>query len=180
MPAFDPPVLTSWTGWPDLLEGPYFVVLHWALTDDAARVECVGLDLRTYADESLKHVEDYRGPRAEQAADRAITTDLWRSIRVRELIDRERRAFAEHMDESPWAEIWSKPPPRGDYLRRGDHEAVAAVYLHALAAGKRPRKAVAETFHLSPSAAAKRIARAREHGLIPATSRGRTHETRQR
>jgi len=178
MPQFDPPVLTTWSGWPDLLTGPYVVVFRWALTPEINRVECVGLEVRTYADESLPGVENWAGPREPEASRRAVTAQLWRSLRVRELIDTERRSLADKIGDASWKELWRREPPRGDYLRRGDHEKVAAVYRAALAAGEPPRRAVARAFQLSPSAAANRIARARAHGLIPATTRGRTHETR--
>lgn len=180
MSTFEPAVLRSWRGWPDFLEGPYFLVFHWALTPDGQRVECVGVDLRTYADEEMSGVkEGWRGPRAEDASARTITTDVWRSLRLGELVDSERRAFAEQIGRDPqfasWAATWRRPRPRGLHLARGDHRAVADIYLEAMRAGDPPRQAVADTFGISPSSAANRIARARAHGLLPATTRGRTH-----
>jgi hypothetical protein len=46
-------------------------------------------------------------------------------------------------------------------------EEVAKTYLSAQRAGARPTKAVADRFYLSPSAAGKRVMRARQLGLIP-------------
>lgn len=50
---------------------------------------------------------------------------------------------------------------------------VAAVYLEAWERGASPTKAVAEYFHISATAAAKRVAKCREAGLIEKTAKGR-------
>jgi hypothetical protein len=50
---------------------------------------------------------------------------------------------------------------------------VAAIYMAAWRARGNPTKAVAESLSLSRSAAAKRVARARQAGLLPATTKGR-------
>jgi hypothetical protein len=49
-------------------------------------------------------------------------------------------------------------------------ERAAAIYAEAFAAGLPPTKTVAEQLNLSRSAAAKRVARAREHGLLAKTT----------
>jgi hypothetical protein len=56
-----------------------------------------------------------------------------------------------------------------------DHLAqVAAVYNHALRTPPhKPTKAVAETFGLTPGAAAKQVSRARKSGLLKATTPGK-------
>lgn len=50
---------------------------------------------------------------------------------------------------------------------------VAAVYLEAWERGDPPTKAVAEHFHISSTAAAKRVAKCREAGLIEKTAKGK-------
>lgn len=63
------------------------------------------------------------------------------------------------------------PRSRGRRPRFGEghFREVAAVYSEAQTA---PRQAVAKTFHLSPSAAAKHVAKARALGFLPETARG--------
>lgn len=163
--------LTTYEGWPDHFEGPNFLKLHWAPVSDGGRIECVGIELHTYNPDSERLRGLWDGPTEPDPAARTVTTELWRSVRLRQVIEGQRRELAKLLPE-PWAEQWA-PLPQGLALQRGDHQAVADVYLRAVAAGEKPRMAVAKAFTLSPSAAAKRIARAREHGLIPATTRGR-------
>ena len=49
----------------------------------------------------------------------------------------------------------------------------AALYASALSVGQHPTAAVAAGLNISRSAAAKRVARARALGLLPATTRGK-------
>lgn len=50
---------------------------------------------------------------------------------------------------------------------------VATIYRAAMANGEPPTRAVARQLDLSHMAAAKRVQRAREAGLLPSTARGR-------
>lgn len=169
---------TTWRGWPHAITGPYVLVFRWALSGSEAPVECVGLDLHTFADRGLPGVEHYRGP-GQDRDPAPITAELWRSVPVRAVIEAERRSLAKELRASSdprlrkIAESWARPRPRVGVLRRGDHERVATVYRDALRRGDNPTQAVARAFHLSTSAAAKRVARAREHGLLPPTTRGK-------
>lgn len=56
---------------------------------------------------------------------------------------------------------------------RKHYEAVAAVYLRALAQGQAPTEAVKDHFGVGKSAATKWVATARERGLLPFTVKGR-------
>jgi transposase len=51
---------------------------------------------------------------------------------------------------------------------------VAEVYRDAWARGEPPTRGVADHFTISKSAAAKQVAKAREMGLLPPTSRGKS------
>jgi len=56
-----------------------------------------------------------------------------------------------------------------------DHlDRVASIYNAALRVHRHPTKAVAEAFGISISAAAKQVVRAREKGLLKATTQGKT------
>ena len=55
----------------------------------------------------------------------------------------------------------------------GRYAEVAEVYRQAWQDGRPPTRAVAEHFVISPSAAAKRVSRARQAGYLPLTTRGK-------
>lgn len=80
-------------------------------------------------------------------------------------------------------ELWSpeaQDRPRGSRdLGDSHYRDVAATYREAVKAGAAPTAAVAERFTLSKSAAAKQVARARERGFLPKTSRGRVGKLRE-
>jgi hypothetical protein len=66
------------------------------------------------------------------------------------------------------------PKRAGRPLLSIDHlEEVAEVYAQAYAEQRPPRKAVAAYFKISPTAAASRIARARQAGLLGLSGRGK-------
>lgn len=62
---------------------------------------------------------------------------------------------------------------RGRDLGDDHYREVAAVYARALQEGQPPTKAVAEHFTVEKSTAAKKVARARERGFLPKTTKGR-------
>ncbi len=62
---------------------------------------------------------------------------------------------------------------RGRDLGDEHYREVAVVYARALQEGRRPTKAVQEHFTVEKSTAAKKVARARERGFLPKTTRGR-------
>ncbi len=63
---------------------------------------------------------------------------------------------------------------RGRDLGDAHYHEVAEVYAQALHAGQPPTKAVAEHFTIEKSSAAKQVARARQRGFLPKTTRGRS------
>lgn len=71
-------------------------------------------------------------------------------------------------------EPFAQPARRGVAADPEVYEETARVYRQAYADGRPPRAAVADHFHISPDAAAKRVARARERGLLPPTSQGKS------
>jgi hypothetical protein len=62
---------------------------------------------------------------------------------------------------------------RGRDLGDDHYREVAAVYAQAMQEGRPPTKAVQEHFTVEKSTAAKKVARARERGFLPKTTRGR-------
>ncbi len=62
---------------------------------------------------------------------------------------------------------------RGRDLGEDHYREVAAVYAAALREGRPPTKAVQEHYTVEKSTAAKKVARARERGFLPKTTRGR-------
>lgn len=99
-----------------------------------------------------------------------------------EVLDQRRlpahRAVAEARLES-WTEQTSdlrgalKSGRRGRDLGDEHYREVARVYARALQEGRRPTKAVQEFYTVEKSTAAKKVARARERGFLPMTTRGR-------
>jgi hypothetical protein len=66
-----------------------------------------------------------------------------------------------------------RPKRGGRDLGDAHYAEVARVYADAVRAGKAPTEAVKDRYVISKSAAAKQVARARERGFLPPTSRGR-------
>ncbi|MCU1591668.1 MAG: hypothetical protein JWP11_2924 [Frankiales bacterium] len=62
---------------------------------------------------------------------------------------------------------------RGRDLGDDHYREVAAIYAQALRDGRSPTKAVQEHYTVEKSTAAKKVARARERGFLPKTTRGR-------
>lgn len=166
--------------WPSP-DGDLEVTLHFARVD--GRVECIGVDVRTFRWKGEPHPAR-RLPRTEP---RPITTTDLRGLRLAEIIEVERAKLArflfadsgdEDWDATPWAagvvEAW-EPKARGRPRIYGpEHFAeVARVYREADARSRTPTRAVARHFGVSQAAAAKWVARCRELGLLPPTTRGK-------
>lgn len=165
--------------------------LTWAEID--GRAECVGLAIRSYATgtelDGLKGIEGQpllpirshilRGrliELIEQERQRRARPNpqMWRGIGTAEdqRVNAERQAvkaakFAKGRGRKLVGADGRVLPP-ADALAE-----VADIYRQAYAAGLSPTRAVAEALSLSPSAAAKRVGRARAAGLLPPTTRGR-------
>lgn len=126
-----------------------------------------------------------------------LTSTLLRSLPVGHLLETAREQVAEQL--GPWhvpavdEERWPgqsaliakyneviepergalKAPRRGRDLGDDHYREVADVYKVAAAAGRAPTAAVADHFTIAKSSAAKKVARARERGFLPPTTRGR-------
>ncbi len=171
--------------WPHPGKGPWVVTLWFAELD--GRMECVGLDLRSFDTD-----RDGR-PKGHPDRDlRRLTATTKRELPLAELIDKRLELYAEHLldvsehgsgqeqlaADKPLRALAATPrrnkPGRPPALGSDHFREVARVYSEAFKAGlKNPTARVAEWGHVSKSAAAKWVARARAMGLLPPTSRGR-------
>jgi hypothetical protein len=149
----------TWTA-PD--GSTWSVTIKWAVL--GGRAECVGV-----------HIESTDWP------PRPMGSQLWRSVPIASLIDRDAywQANTGHAEmdrvEGPLFTRGRKVVGAdGAVLAPAEALAeVASVYRNAWGRGLNPTQAVAEALSLSRSAAAKRVRRARDAGLLPETTRGR-------
>lgn len=144
--------------------GDYEVTLHYRRGYE--RQECVGIDVRAVS-------------RTAQGNNLTpIIASAFRALRIGELIDKHRPIEIVTVDtpgEEPVVIVLGKRgrggrPPLYDWSH---WVAVTNAYRNAYAAGKTPTRAVARRFKVAPSTAAKWVARCREFGLLPPTTRGR-------
>jgi len=172
----------EWEGW--------WVVGHWAEID--GRPECVGLELwhgcKPETAESLHLLRD--GPVPIHTTDvrdlpvQRIITALWE--KQYQIAGTLRSAAERNRDRN--AETWTKESPfeieadkragflesrRKSAIDRTHFEQVAAVYADAFAERRNPTATVRDHFHVSQSTATKWVARCRDFGLLPPTTRGR-------
>lgn len=123
-----------------------------------------------------------------------LTWEVWRTLPVPTIVRDLRQHFAQ-LDARWWQEMAEDPAMADNEqdrmeLRRSAakararvagatalpnsvYEEVARVYREAWRAGDNPTQAVAAHFTLTASAAAKRVMRARQAGLLPATRKGK-------
>ena len=181
--------------WVDADGDRWLVVMTWAELD--GRAECIGIEIRSFAavgqdpGAAVGQGETVKPIRPRDSI-RPVRGGALRRFGMSQVDDARRR----------WAELLGAagpfgPPTRGT-KRAQDAAAfsadgrgrrlvgadgqllsadealaeVARVYKAAWV-GENPTAAVARELHLSESAAAKRVARAREKGLLPPTTRGR-------
>jgi hypothetical protein len=172
--------------WPDPERGPWHLRLYWGEID--GRVECVGVEMKsapTAEDEGrstapgwqpdprpLRSTDLRRLPLAtiveETRQSQAGFLNWWAELdeQRREQLRRKTQALA---DGAPRSGKGGRPPEYGP-----EHYAeVADAYSAAHQSRRDPRQAVAEHLHLSPSAAAKHVAKARKLGLLGPTMKGR-------
>lgn len=180
--------------WPDEQHGPWIVRVDWATV--RGRYECVGLTVRSFqdrywtlGDNGAMVSEDWpRELPKRHETQEVLTASVLRRLALGEALNDLRRNSA----DSARRLLSAADAPDADEIDRaiaaiGRHQAsqwadsstairthgeVAAVYTAAWKAGRPPTKAVAEHFTISQSAAAKRVARARDAGLLPRTQRG--------
>lgn len=84
-----------------------------------------------------------------------------------------RRSFAQWQQETAADRDAFESGRRGRDLGDDHYREVAEVYARAVQDGRPPTAAVADHFTVQKSSAAKKVARARERGFLPKTSRGR-------
>jgi hypothetical protein len=143
-------------------DGSYIVTLRFAPIE--GRMECVGVDV-------------------EAVPGGAVTAVALHSIPLGKLIAK-RQSEAGNAIASPAtiAVTTSIPQPTVLTTRRGGRppkydrawwEKVARVYVEAYARNRTPTRAVASRFRVSESAAAKWVAKCRDIGLLPKTTRGK-------
>lgn len=170
--------------WPDEKTGPWMLTAGWSAI--AGRIECTRFEVRSWRTED----ETWAKPLPVSDVSPAIGAEVWRSIPVGRIIAtlRARQKAANitaafrarrtaQTPEQRWraeellrvARWWDAKPAAGGTTL----EQVADVYRRAWGNNENPTQAVADHFVISPSAAAKRVARARAAGLLPPTSRGR-------
>lgn len=148
----------------------------------------VGLEMRTWATESELRAYDFAkqdGPPAEDAdvAFPVLDSKLLKTLPIGQIQTQARETLLTMVDVGfidpegiePLRSVVDRlrSPERGRGLGDDHYQAVAEVYRLAVAEGVPPTKAVAEHFTVSKSAAAKKVSRARERGLLPPTTRGR-------
>lgn len=183
--------------WPDPKKGPWWVKVWWRVQHGVPTP--VGLSITSWIDEEDPN---YAGlaidlPRAtdDVELDR-VDGQLIRSLPVGAIIEALRVQMAWRLneplsrDQTRWPEEWRRiaaqwredtaeereafnSTRRGRDLGDDRYREVAEVYAQAVQEGRSPTKAVADHFTVEKSTAAKRVARARERGFLPKTSRGR-------
>jgi hypothetical protein len=156
--------------WPDPKRGPWRVSCEWANVDGYARL--IGVNIRGFAGDN--------GPAPGEPVE-TLTATVFRSLPLIELAD---QAFAQIKKRQG---LFQVGPEVGDSVDiTGSHtpggktgrqpltidelERVAAIYRGG---GTKPTKTVAEALCISVSAAAKRVKRARDAGLLDKTTQGR-------
>ena len=181
-------VIRSIRGWPDEVKGPYRIEIHLAII--RGRLECVGLLIGHLAgwppDEDPSKAKELAEPRP-------IPASLLRQISLPDLIGDDFLpiilADEAASDPAQWLEGYQDTPQRAARAlasleargaRRGrkghppEHFVeVAAVYRDAYRFRRPPTQAVADHWTVSKSTAAKWVAKARDRGLLPPTSRGK-------
>ena len=175
--------------WPDPQRGPWLVTAQFARVD--GRMEVVGFELRSArrhkqdedgrivdAEPHLREVLPPAYPDLENLTGREplqLKSEVWRSLPVAALASELRAAHVEALDDLGLLAANPRAAARwqgSSEDRRATLEDVAAIYLDALDEGQPPTKAVQEALHLSKSAAAQRVARARTAGLLGETRKG--------
>jgi hypothetical protein len=182
--------------WPDPKRGPWWVKIWWRLQHGVPVP--VGLSLKSWVEDEeagTSGPHNYLpGPRDDVALPQ-VDGKLLRSMPFGRMLADSRLQLLERLrhrvDDSRWPQAWrdalaewrQRVQPELDAVERGrrggrdlgdDHyRHVAQVYAQAVQAGRPPTVAVAEQFQVEKSSAAKKVARARERGFLPPTTRGR-------
>lgn len=177
-----PFLATADVAWTDPAGRKWNITTEWAEID--GRAECVGVRIASFqpytgSGEGLIEAADFRDVVAIKSTTlRAFPISVIEEARRRmarfplderasDPVRRARDAFRAPRPRSLTGAD-GKPMPTAEALGE-----VARVYSDSWRAGADPTKTVAETFTLTRSAAAKRVARARDAGLLPKTKQGR-------
>lgn len=195
MPSAPSPVSALW---PDPTSGPWEVTIYWRAQHGVPTP--VGVELKTWrgnwADTRLPRPTD-------NVEFPPVTGRLLRELPVGRLVETTLARWTQflHPEWDPtlnpmeadlegfmklsprMAELISESEPErqavdggrkhGRGLGSTHYERVAQVYKEAVRLGQSPVQSVAEAFQVSKSNAAKYVARAREQGFLPQTTRGR-------
>ena len=184
--------------WPDRKTGPWWVKVWWRVQRGVPTP--VGFSITSWVDEKST---EWSGPHnalpweTEDVELPKIDGQFIRALPMGNLLDVARKQLADFLNlhstrepEADWPQEWVESlrkwqaelvpereavnsGRRGRDLGDAHYREVAEVYAAALQAGESPTKAVLEHFTVSKSAAAKKVARARDRGFLPKTSRGR-------
>lgn len=181
--------------WPDEQAGPWWVHIWWRLQHGVPTP--VGFSMRSWVqgDERRASGPHNNLPTAdEDAVLPRIDARLMRNLPTGALLAKGREVLTERLrhdvDTTGWPQEWLEglerwrasvaaereaveSGRRGRYLGDDHYREVADVYAVALQEGRNPTAAVTEHFTVSKSAAAKKVARAREAGFLPPTTKGR-------
>ncbi len=154
--------------WPDP-DGPWLVGLKWALIDN--RVQCVHFEMFSI-DKDLPVTGTVL---RTVPLSTVIETALKQKTAMLEAIAASARLPDKVKDRArKRLKQIHKPRKGGRRALPLEHwEDVASAYTTAHLERKSPTKAVAEGFNISYSAAAKKVAKCRQLGLLPPTTRGK-------
>jgi hypothetical protein len=141
------------------------------------------MTIRSFVEDDKAHVGVWRGWPTRWDGPLPLTASVLRQIRLGELVEDVRRLVVKGVGDIPaddpvWGEAvraWLAPRGR---TKRPDpperYKRAVEVYMRAFQMGSKPTRAVADELHITESAAAKLISRARsKYGLLPPTTQGR-------
>lgn len=181
--------------WPDEQTGPWWVHIWWRIQHGVPTP--VGMSLRSWVEEEETADVGWHNNLPSANADAVlprIDARLMRNLPTGALLAKGREQLAAMLrydvDTRGWSQEgldrlakWRESIAveraavesgrRGRYLGDEHYRDVADAYASAVQEGRNPTAAVAEHFTVSKSAAAKKVARAREAGFLPATTKGR-------
>ena len=169
--------------WPSPSAGPWWVKIWWR--SQHGMPVPVGLSLKSWVTHEESRATGWHnalpGPE-DDVAFPAITGKMLRALPFGEFIETTHQQYANLVNLPSWRN-WPGSAADRAALSSGrrvgtrdlgdDHyEQVAQIYRDAVQQREKPTMAVAQAFTISKSAAAKQVARARERGFLPPTSRG--------
>jgi hypothetical protein len=175
--------------WPDEGAGPWLLEPTWRVVD--GRYECVGLSIRSYRRPGEFWADGILPYQHSSAEASVLNSSVLGAIPTARAIAKMRKQARDHAASEAGDMVRSLTPPADQQKRvkrrvqaqlrewdrgaeRGplSRQAVADVYTTAWQANEPALKAVQQHFHLTKSAAAKQVQRARVMGLIAETTRG--------